>query len=524
MRIIVILILSILIRVNHAQVINPKIWYIGYQSPAKRDTNTLDNQPYLLGHGANVIDFRKNPVEIKRNGYTLGLVACNAQIFDKNDSLILYSNGSKIFNGKHRLIEGGDSLSYGKDWSTSPFAGSYYGQFHISAIPNPMLIIPDVKNVNLYYVISVYVTKDSLPHYKLVYSLVDMSLNSGNGKVILKESIIKYGNFAAAIAACKHGNGKDWWVMAREHGRKNFTILKLDSSGIKVHSESQISGWDLSTGPYGRNATNKFSSDGSMFASFTINGTEIFDFNRCDATLSNRREIVIPMNDTFDSAGVGCFSPDNKLLYTGNGKYYYQVELKNLKIRKIATYDNFQDTPTGQTGGIPTNFGSLQPAYDGRIYMTTTETTRYLHTIENPNDTGILCNFKQHSIKLLTFNSGLPHYPNYELGAVADKCGESGIADNEIEKIEVYPNPASDYIDISSSTVIQSRYISGLFRNLSITVTNLLGQQTSLPVEVSSRGYRIDTRALSEEIYMLQIRDIYDNLIKTERIVIQRDQ
>jgi hypothetical protein len=511
-------------RINHAQVVNPKIWYIGYQSIAKRDTTSPDTYIFNLEHGANIINFKQNPPNVKRHGYTLSLLACNTQIYAPNDSLILYSNGSKIFNGKHRLIEGGDSLSYGKDWTTSPMAGSYYGEFYISVMPNVMLILPDVKNANHYYVISVFVTKDSLPHYKLVYSLVDMNLNNGQGKVVKKEEVIKYGNFAPAIGACRHGNGKDWWIIAREYGKKNFTILKLDSSGIKLHSEDQLSGWELTTGQYVRNAMNKFSFDGNLFASFTELGTEVFNFDRCKGTLSNRKEIIIPINDTFPSAGGGCFSPDNRLIYTGNGQYFYQIELSNLKMRKIATYDNFQDTPAGQTGGIPTNFGSLQPAYDGRIYMTTTETTRYLHTIENPNDTGILCNFKQHSIKLLTFNSGLPHYPNYELGAVADKCGESGIADNEIEKIEVYPNPASDYIDISSSTVIQSRYISGLFRNLSITVTNLLGQQTSLPVEVSSRGYRIDTRALSEEIYMLQIRDIYDNLIKTERIVIQRDQ
>lgn len=517
MRLIIIILFIYMFRISHAQVVNPKIWYIGYQSPAKRDTNTLDNQPYLLGHGANIVNFRQNPVEIKRNGYTLGLVACNAQIFDKNDSLILYSNGSKIFNGKHRLVEGGDSLSYGKDWSTSPFAGSYYGQFHISAIPNPMLILPDVKNANHYYVISVFVTKDSLPHYKLVYSLVDMNLNNGQGKVVRKEEVIKYGNFAPAIGACRHGNGKYWWVIAREYGKKNFTILLLDSAGLKIKSEDQLSSWELLGGSYLKNLVNKFSNMGDLFASFTYEGIELFDFNRCTGKLSNRREISVPINDTFASAGVGCFSPNDKFIYTGNAKYFYQAELNNLKMREIGTYDNFQDTPAGQTGGIATTFGSTGIASDGKIYMSTSETTRYLHSIDNPNDTGILCNFKQHSVKLLTFNGGLPHYPNYELGAVADKCGESGIADNVLERIEVYPNPASDYVEISPSTVIPYS-----FRNLSFTLTNLLGQQTSLPVEVYNRGYRIDTRALSEGIYMLQIRDINDNLIKTERIVISR--
>ena len=211
------------------------------------------------------------------------------------------------------------------------------------------------------------------------------------------------------------------------------------------------------------------------------------------------------------------------MIYTGDINYYYQVDIFNgLKLRKIATYDGFRDTPQGQTGGIKTFLGHIQLASDGKIYMSTIETTRYLHAIENPNDTGILCNFKQRAVKLLTFNNGLPHYPNYELGAVADKCGESGITDNEIEKIEVYPNPASDFVEISPSTVIQSRYISGLIRNLSFTLTNLLGQQTSPLVEVTNRGHRIDTRSLPEGIYLLQVSDKNHNLIKTERLVITR--
>ena len=225
------------------------------------------------------------------------------------------------------------------------------------------------------------------------------------------------------------------------------------------------------------------------------------------------------------------------MIYTGDINYYYQVDIFNgLKLRKIATYDGFRDTPQGQTGGIKTFLGHIQLASDGKIYMSTIETTRYLHAIENPNDTGILCNFKQRAVKLLTFNNGLPHYPNYELGAVADKCGESGIANNEIEKIEVYPNPASDFVEISPSTVIQSRYISGLIRNLSITFTNILGQSLSPPVipistvipanlsgsQHHEAGISLDVRSLPEGIYLLQIKDKNDNLIKTERIVIAR--
>jgi hypothetical protein len=114
----------------------------------------------------------------------------------------------------------------------------------------------------------------------------------------------------------------------------------------------------------------------------------------------------------------------------------------------------------------------------------------------------------------LTFNSGLPHYPNYELGAVADKCGESGITDNEIEEIEAYPNPVSEFL------VVSGQKLAGI----TIELYNLLGQKMSPSIEAKNQGYRLGVQALPEGIYLLQIRDRNDNLIKTERIVIQRDQ
>jgi hypothetical protein len=506
--------ISLCLNIN-SQVINPRIWYVGYQTDLKKDTNTPDTQFDIIQHGSTILNFKNSPIGISRFGYALSHGACNVQLFDKKDSLILYSNGSKIFNGKHRLVEGGDSLSFGIDWKNGLFAGNYYGEYLISAYPNAMIAIPSVKNANQYYFISTFISRDYNLFPKLVYTLVDMNLNGGRGKVIEKEVLIKNGEFAPAIEACKHGNGRDWWIITREYGKKNFIIMLLDSTGIKVVSEPALSDWSLADwGAIKGNTTNRFSWDGTMFASFTHLGIELFDFNRCNGTLFNRRGIAIPSNDSFhNGGGVGGFSPNSKFIYTGDIHYYYQVDIFNSsKIRKIATYDGFRDTPTGQTGGIETVFGSVQLAADGKLYMNTMSTTRYLHSIENPNDTGIFCNFKQHSVRLLTYNNGLPHYPNYELGAVANKCGESGITDNEIAKIEVYPNPVSEFLVVSGQKL----------EGISIEIYNLLGQKMSPSIEAKNQGYRLGVQALPEGIYLLQVSDKNHNLIKTERLVITR--
>ena len=123
-------------------------------------------------------------------------------------------------------------------------------------------------------------------------------------------------------------------------------------------------------------------------------------------------------------------------------------------------------------------------------------------------------------------------HPQDGLYAARVKCGKtidttkcyyyfkkrSGIASHSLGDIKIYPNPAFDYIEILPAT-----FMLNLFQHPTITLTNLLGQQTSPPVKVSNRGYRLDMRTVPEGIYLLQIRDKNDNLIKTERIVIQRD-
>ena len=509
MRILIICYIVLLFKDGNSQIINPKIWYVGYQTYDKKDTNTLDTAYNIVSHGANVLNFKKSPLSISRYGYSLSLGACNAQIYDKNDSLILYSNGSKVFNGRHRLIDGGDRLSYGSDWNTSPFAGNYFGEYVIRAYPSPLLILPSVSNSNQYYIFSVFINSDNTYFPKLTYSMVDMSLNGGKGKVIEKEVLIKAGDFTPAITACKHGNGRDWWIIAREYGKTNFTLLLLNESGVKVFSENQLSAWDLSDrSPSKGNNSNKFSWNGGMFASFTHLGIEFFDFNRCTGELSSPRYVKIPYNDSFPSSVGGCFSSKDNMLYTSNLGYLYQIELKDLKVRKIANWDRYEDTMKGANYGWFTNFGSCQLSINGKIYFSTGEATRYMHTIENPNDTGILCNFKQRSVKLLTWNNGVPHYPNYELGAVADKCGESGIARNELDKIEVYPNPASSYVSLVGISPIKL---------IHYRIFDLLGKVLSQGETMKE----IDLSSLSNGHYFITLLDDSFRQV-TKRIEVRR--
>lgn len=52
--------------------------------------------------------------------------------------------------------------------------------------------------------------------YSITY--IDMNANAGRGKVVKKNQVLLPGNLTHP-AACKHGNGRDWWVMIAERGK-----------------------------------------------------------------------------------------------------------------------------------------------------------------------------------------------------------------------------------------------------------------------------------------------------------------
>jgi hypothetical protein len=59
----------------------------------------------------------------------------------------------------------------------------------------------------------------------------------------------------------------------------------------------------------------------------------------------------------------------------------------------------------------------MQLAPDGKIYLATGNSTRYMHIIHQPDVRGVGCNLEQHALHLDRFNFySVPNYPNFRLG------------------------------------------------------------------------------------------------------------
>lgn len=105
--------------------------------------------------------------------------------------------------------------------------------------------------------------------------------------------------------------------------------------------------------------------------------------------------------------------------------------------------------------------------------------------------------------------------------------GTSGIENNSGEDIVISPNPVNDFLFVVfPATVIPAHLLGSQQQQtkITITMTNLLGQSFSPPVVIVSDGFSLDVRALSEGVYILQIRDIMGSVVKTEKVIISREK
>ena len=118
------------------------------------DSSQLDTGFYN-NYGINVMDFNYNPFTTQRNFKSLSIANCVVNMCDESGDLLFYSNGSKIFNKSHHLMENGDSLNFGRDWTETDADTSYFASYRKGFYSESVVVIKNPSNSNQYYFISV---------------------------------------------------------------------------------------------------------------------------------------------------------------------------------------------------------------------------------------------------------------------------------------------------------------------------------------------------------------------------------
>ncbi len=482
-----ILLLSFLFfQLGHCQLLDA-VWQLGYNnSPA----------PYAEGIQ---LDFKLGAPQITNFSRKMPFFRANSGICDSSGNILFYSNGFWIADATHDTMIGGSGLNPGQ------FANvlSNFG----NGIPQSSIILPLPDNTNLFYLFHETIDYNPGPYQvlRLFKTVVDMSLNNGLGAVISKnDTLIEDTLLFGELTAVKHGNGRDWWLLTHRWQSDEYYSFLIDPQGIHGPYSQHI-GAVCDNGISGQAC---FSPDGTKYAHANLEvDLEIFDFDRCTGLLSNPVQIFY--NDSFPPYSVA-FSSNSKYLYVSTFYEIHQYDVGTSNIAAtdtvVAIYDGFYD----QWPQYQSVFYLAQLAPDNKIYLTCANGVRYLHVINNPDSQGIACDVQQHSLYLGDWASAcVPNYPNFKLGALGGSaCDTLGVVENvlSIGEIEVYPNPASDFITIKSAE-----------KNITYTqIVDVTGRIYSLPMDAYGR---IDIVNLSEGLYFITAYDSRNKILGRKKFV-----
>jgi hypothetical protein len=353
----------------------------------------------------------------------------------------------------------------GAGLNPGPYAELYPEGLYIN---QAALIIPDPGGPDHYYLFHNTIDDfTQLTAHQLYVTSIDMTLDGGSGGATFKNEILLADDLnPGKLTAVRHANGRDWWLYCHQVNSARYFRFFVDPTGITGPVAQDIgSVWDPQSGQV------CFSPDGSRFANYwSTTDLDIFDFDRCTGLFSN--PIHIPIADGEGGAGVA-FSPNSQLLYVSSYIDAYQFDLMASDIPGSMVLIAEWDTFYSPFPPFATVFDMAQLAPDGKIYISTSNSTLHLHVISNPDVPGLGCNMVQHQLELPRyFSNSLPNHPNYHLGPVDGSiCDSLGINVGLPERgppiaIKTYPNPSNGRFTLSYTAqpmagVLEVRDLSG---------------------------------------------------------------
>jgi hypothetical protein len=440
-----------------------KIWLFGKYSRS----HNID-----IRYGNTILNFNTNPPTYYYQYMVTDFKGSSASLADTNGNLLCYTNGLHIGNTNGEKMRYGDSLDLN---------GLFINQsISYSGIQGGVCLLPVPNKTNSAVVLYAHrIYTGEITSMGLNAAFIDFNRENGLGMVIKKDSLILNETCQGyLVTACRHANGRDWWIIKPGIRLANYYSLLLSPRGIQTMPIQTMP--VLSNDDTGRSMHACFSPDGKKYAHFDLKlGTWLYDFDRCTGLLSNRQ--LLERRSTYDGdifCGVA-FSPNSRYMYVtqDTAVYQYDMQAANIENSKqtVAVYDGFI---------YDVNFRSIfafpQLAPDGKIYINGTGGKRHLHIIQNPNEGGLACNVEQHAIMLPTYYAWtMPNFPYFRLGSepgtVCDSLGiETGVTDTlaaspspsrggETVQMSVSPNPTSDICTVSLMSPLLGRGRGRLF-------------------------------------------------------------
>lgn len=330
------------------------------------------------------LDFNSGSPVALTNGQMNTNEGC-AVISDATGNLLFYTDGITVYNKWHNTMVNGNDL-----------------MGHPSSAQSATIVQkPGVPN--LYYI---FTTDSEHNPNGFRYSVVDMTLNSGDGAVTSEKNVLVYTPTIENLGVTRHANGIDYWIITHEWNNNNFRAYLLTASGVNyipVVTSIGLPIVDRTANDYTAAGTLKISPSGSKLALASVSDfAQLFDFNNATGALSNDLTLITEPGDLYGAA----FSPDESLLYISNtqGKIHqFNLNDSDIPNSRITIFDI--------VNGLILYPGQMQVGPDSKIYVSFYGKSK-LGVITLPNISGTGCNLQIDAVDLAgrMTRTGLPSF------------------------------------------------------------------------------------------------------------------
>lgn len=442
----------------------------------------------------------------------------NSSLSDTLGNMIFFSTGSVVYNKEMEFMENGTGLNPGK---------TYNDWFPDYPTVQGMLSFFMPGNKNLIQIIHVdsYAPTEKLPVsfglniYSTIISITD---NHGLGRVIEKNKVL-YSKLVkdGSLSACRHANGRDWWILALGYDNQEMLVFLLNPSGIKLHHvDTGIIKFDPAF------STALFSPDGTKWVHHGFHKNPLWpnpsnypevvhvvDFDRCNGHFSNHRfwEFTVP---DFNGATGTSISPNSRFLYVSTGTYLFQYDLNSSNIQTTGILVDYINYNVPKPQYYP-NYYLGQLAQDGKIYYCSNYGSKSMNVVMYPDSLGKACKPKQDELKLHIYNqANMPYFPNFNLGPMPGALCDSLMTDNinsTFSKTNYYL-----YDNKSNRIILEDENVK--FAKMKIILFDIHGHEISNLFLTSNSRY-IELPLLSSGIYIINFI-VDNNIFHTGKIVV----
>lgn len=471
-------------------------------------SQSFDNN-WVFGDSVGLTFTTGEPVFFK-SGISQTFEAC-ASITDNLGSLLFYTNGYTVWDKFNNALPNGNDLEIG-----------YFTMGFGSSITQGVLFAPVPEKDSLFYIFYLSRNDEWDGGIGIKYALINTNLNGGLGDIVEKNISLSVDTLTEKLQLVKHGNGKDWWLMAITKGEDEgdnikFVKFLITAYGIEgPYYQDYPIPFHSSDGGHQYMGYMKFSRQGDKVCIAKETDADIFDFDRCTGEFFNFINIDTIFMGFPASLAYGIeFSANGRYLYIASygfdQPFIYQFSLISpLPIEQTKYLIYAADTLVTLLG--------MSIGADNKIYLSSESSTYLkadsnLYVINNPDSIGLLCDLDTLAIPLgglsLPPFSGLPNMPNYNLGPlVGSECDTSLPIQTVLPTvINIYPNPSTGNI-----------FISGTPNDLyTLTLYNLLGEKVF--EQKNAPGNVQINLPVDNGIYEVVLRSA-DNIIRVEKLII----